>query len=137
MQYKVPQNVQIEDKILPFITLRQLIICMVGGGFTYLIYLVLETQTPPIWIPPVLILGLLTLAIAFLKIRDIPFVKFIFLFIERYLNETKRIWIKSAGDQISLTPTKLKKTELSKNPKTKTSIDDLDKISKMVDQGKI
>jgi hypothetical protein len=136
VQYKVPQNVQLEDKILPFVTLRQLIVCMVGGGFTYLIYLALETQSPPIWVPPVFVLGGLTLAIAFLKIRDIPFVQFMLLVIERYLNETKRVWIKSAGDQIPTTPTKNKKVEPPKNSKTKTSSDDIDKISKMVDQNK-
>ena len=98
MQFKVPQNVQIEDKILPFMTLKQLIICGVGGGFTYLIYLLLEQQTPEVWIPPVLVLGLLTLAVSFLKIRDIPFVEYMLLLIERYLNATKRSWTKSAGE---------------------------------------
>lgn len=31
MQYKIPQNVQIEDKIVGPLTLKQLIICGVGG----------------------------------------------------------------------------------------------------------
>jgi len=118
-------------------TLRQLIVCMVGGGLTYLIYLVLETQSSQIWIPPVFVFGGLTVAIAFLKIRGIPFIQFMLLVIERYLNETKRIWIKSAGDKIPIVPTESKKIETPKSPKTKTSIDDLNKISKMVDERKI
>jgi hypothetical protein len=136
MQYKVPQNVQIEDKILPFMTLRQLIICMVGGGFTYLIYLTLEFQPPVIWVPPVGILGLLTVAIAFLKIRDIPFIDFVLLLLERYLNETKRVWMKSSGDTFfaSYSSNKNSNKSLTKKNQKKTSIQDAGQISKMLDQ---
>ena len=140
MQFKVPQNVQIEDKILPFMTLRQLIICGAGGGFTYLIYLTLETQTPAIWTPPVLVFGLLTVAIAFLKIHDAPFIRFILLLLERYLNETKRVWTKSAGDvfpKISSVKSKKAKTDSKKSTSTKkkTSVEDVAKLSKMLDEG--
>ena len=138
MQYKVPQNVQIEDKILPFMTLKQLIICGVGGGFTYMIYLMLEHQTPEIWLPPVLLLGGLTLAVAFLKIHDIRFVKYILLVVERYLTETKRVWVKSAGDVSLSSSQSTKKKEEPKQkekPKPKASIKDVDKLSRMLDQG--
>lgn len=98
MQFKVPQNVQIEDKILPFITLRQLIILGVGGGFAYGIYLLLEQQSTEIWFPPVAILVILTLAVAFVQIRGVPFTKFLLLALERYLIGSKKMWIKSADD---------------------------------------
>ena len=41
MQYKIPQNVRIEDKIVGPLTLKQLIILGVGGGITYAIYVAL------------------------------------------------------------------------------------------------
>ena len=141
MQFKVPQNVYIEDKILPFMTMRQLIISGVGGGFTYMIYLSLEHQSPEIWIPPVVLLGAITVAVAFLKIHDIPFVKYILLVIERYLNETKRTWIKSSGDIFLSSGSPSKKKELKKaeekstKTKEKTTIKDVDKLSKMLDEG--
>lgn len=137
MQFKVPQNVQIEDKILPFMTLRQLIICGIGGGFTYMIYLMLEHQSPEIWLPPVILLGGLTAAIAFLKIHDIPFVKYILLVLERYLIETKRVWVKSAGDVLFPSSSATKKEAPKKNTtktKKKTTIKDVDKITQMLDQ---
>ena len=140
MQFKVPQDVQIEDKILPFMTLRQLMICGVGGGFTYLIYIVLEQQPFAIWMPPVAILGLLTATIAFLKIRGIPFVNFILLLLERYLNETKRVWVKSAGDvflELFASKKKASKKEVAqkKSKQEKVSIKDVDRLSKMLDKG--
>jgi hypothetical protein len=134
MQFKVPQNVQIEDRILPFMTLRQLIICGVGGGFTYLIYLSLEHQNPEIWIPPVMILGALTLAIAFLKIQDIRFTNYLLFVLERYLTEQKRVWQKSAGDLNFLINTNTKKKiHKKKDTKKEVSIKDLDKLTKMID----
>ena len=137
MQFKVPQNVQIEDKILPFMTLRQFVIVGVGGGFTYLIYLILEHQSSQVWIPPVLGLGLLTVAIAFLKIRSISFVSFILLLLERYLNETKRVWAKSAGDIFTqLSPFDKKQsseTRTVKKIKPKVSADEVERLSKMLD----
>ncbi|MBU1090185.1 PrgI family protein [Patescibacteria group bacterium] len=137
MQFKVPQNVQIEDRILPFMTLRQFVIVGVGGGFTYLIYLMLEQQSSQVWMPPVFALGLLTVAVAFLKIRGIPFVSFILLLFERYLNETKRVWVKSAGDVFPQSSAFDKKqsnaTKTAKKTKSKASIDEVEKLSKILD----
>lgn len=137
MQFKVPQNVQIEDKILPFMTLRQLVISGVGGGFTYLVYLLLEHQSPEVWMPPVFLMGALTLAVAFVQIKGIPFVHYILLVLERYLNETKRMWIKSAGD-VFLPPAaapKKKKSLSSARAKKKTTIRDVAELSRTLDHG--
>ena len=91
--------------------------------------------------PPVFALGLLTVAVAFLKIRGIPFVNFILLLLERYLNETERVWVKSAGDvslqsaSFSKNKKQNNKTEATRKTKSKTSIDEVEKLSKMLDVG--
>lgn len=83
MQFKVPQNVQREDTIIGPVTMKQLIICGIGGGLAYAVYVVLaKAYFWEIWLWPVGILVLLTAAIAFLKIHDIPFYKFVLLFLE-------------------------------------------------------
>ena len=97
-------------------TLRQLIICLIGGGFTYLIYLSLEMQPFAIWAPPVIVLGLITVAIAFLKIHGIPFVQFLLLLLERYLNPTKRTWMQAAGEVF---PKKVEPKKKTEKPKKK------------------
>lgn len=139
MQFKVPQNVQIEDKILPFMTLRQLVICGIGGGITYMVYLSLQFQTPEVWIPPVAILGSITLAVSFLQIHGIPFVQYVLLWLESYLNAKKRVWIKSAGDlQFPSTDTTAKqKPKPKQNLKQKLTIKDVEKLSHMLDEGRL
>jgi len=134
MQYKVPQNVQVEDKILPFMTLRQLIICAIGGGFAYVIYLSLELQPTEIWLPPVGLLTVLTLAIAFLKINDIPFIQYILYVIEHYLTENKRSWVKSAGDIFLHEVPQNSTTKKAAEPvKKKMTAADLDRLSGNLD----
>ncbi|MFH0776677.1 MAG: PrgI family protein [Patescibacteria group bacterium] len=138
MQFKVPQNVQIEDKILPFMTLRQLIICGVGGGFTYIIYLSLETQPFAIWAPPVLFLGILTAAIAFLKIQGIQFIQFVLLLVERYLNANKRVWIKSSADifpKMSANFQKAATQKIKTKKRRKYSAEEIAKLTQMLDRG--
>ncbi len=98
MQYKVPQNVQKEDRIVGFLTFKQLIIVIIGGTIAYGIYAVLERQGIPtlIWAVPVAIILLFTAAFAFLKIANLPFHAYLALLIERLLVPSKRVWIKGA-----------------------------------------
>ena len=97
MQFKVPQDVQREDTIIGPITLKQLIILGIGGGITYGIYVSLAvTYFAEIWLPPVLIVGGLTLAFTFLKIHSLPFHRFLMNFIEYHLLAKHRIWIEGA-----------------------------------------
>jgi len=98
LQFKIPQNVQVEDKIVPFLTVRQLIICCVGGGIAYTFYITLSKSFYiEVWGPPTGISLLITAAIAFLKINDIPFTKWFLLLMEFLLVPRKRVWDKSAN----------------------------------------
>lgn len=129
MQFKVPQNVQIEDKVLPFMTMRQLIICFIGGGLAYIVYIGMELQPMEIWLPPVAILVGLTLSIAFVEINGVPFVSFILLVLEQFLNERKRWWIKSAGD-IYLTDTpQIKKVIAKQEARKRLTPEMLERLS--------
>lgn len=98
MQFKVPQDVQREDTIIGPITLKQMGILGVGGGLAYAIYVTLaKTYFIEIWLPPVAIISLLTLAFAFLKIHQQPFHEFIMNLLEYNILPKKRIWIQGAG----------------------------------------
>ena len=142
MQYKIPQNVQIEDKIVGPLTLKQLAILGAGGGISYAIYIALASKyfiTLWIWFvaPP----ALLTLAIAFLKINGIPFLKWIVLLIEYNLNPKKRTFVMGAGDNYKATIFAKKEekvqTDTEKNGKAardKKHIRELGNITKLVDE---
>jgi hypothetical protein len=101
MQFKVPQDVQQADRIVAFLTLPQLIICVIGFAVSYGVYAALNNQGLPmiIWLPPIMVIGGLTLAFAFLKIANLPFHQYLALLIERFITPSKRVWVKG-GDRV-------------------------------------
>lgn len=118
MQFKVPQDVLRSDKIVGFLTMRQLIIVAIGGGIDYSLYIILSKQyLIEIWLIPVVFIGLLTAAFAFFKYHDILFEKFILIFIEYKFRPRNRTWQKMQGDavlSVLSSPIKTGKEESSK-----------------------
>jgi len=97
MQFKIPQDVQRPDTIVGPITFKQLAILLVGGGLTYATFLILEKiYFWYVWIFPVAFLGLLTLAVAFLKIHDMTFTRYMSYLAEFFFKPRERHW--SKGD---------------------------------------
>jgi len=74
MQFKVPQFIDIEDKIFGPFTFRQFAFLIGGGGMIFVIYKVL-----PLWIGIFLILPMagLTVCLVFVKINSKPFVYYL------------------------------------------------------------
>lgn len=98
MQFKVPQDVQRKDTIIWSLTIQQLIICGIGGGIAYAIYIQLsKTYFMEVWLPPVVIISAITLAFAFLTIHNLPFDEFLMHFIEYHILPRKRFWIQGSG----------------------------------------
>ncbi len=105
VQYKVPQNVQREDQVLWFITLRQLIILMIGFGISYWIFTHTNQNTNQdkqsvdavsqmlMWLP-----AALAVAFAFVKIKSIPLFQFLLLLMENtFFRRPRRWWIAGSG----------------------------------------
>lgn len=92
---KIPQNVQIEDRIIGSITLRQLIITIIGCGMSYAIWSNLQKMFGSVsiavsiivWIPAVIFT-----AFAFVKVYDISLLRIVLLMIERSVKPQTRIW---------------------------------------------
>ena len=92
MQFKVPQNIRREDKIVGPLTLKQMIICAIGGTIAYAIYVSLANYYLWItWLPPMLIVILITAAFAFVRPLDLSFTKWILLWAEFALLPKKRL----------------------------------------------
>lgn len=146
MQFKIPQDVQVEDKIVGPLTLKQLIITAVGGGFSYFVYIsTSKLYVIQVWLPATIIPALLTLAIAFLKINDIPFLKFSLLQIERFLKPRKRHFEKGSANlytsclstpQTSRKSAKISKKQEKKAEDIQAQIKDIDKLTQILDQSK-
>lgn len=106
LRYKVPQNVQRADTIIAFITMKQLIIILITGGISYLLFMQLsklyvlsKVELFLICIP--LFIGI---AFAFLKIKGIPLFKFCLLMIEQSLFlPPRRFWQPNSHTFVSMT----------------------------------
>lgn len=111
MQFKIPQDVLRPDKIVGFLTLRQLIIVAMGGGIAYSLYLVLSREyLVEIWLPPVLFISFITAAFAFVRFHDIVFEKLILIFIEYKFKPRARTWQKMKGDRVASVLSPLRKS---------------------------
>jgi len=138
MQFKVPQNVQMADKIVGPLTLKQLGILGGGGGFAYVIYVILgKTYYWEIWVPPVAIVVIITVLFAFIKIHNVSFSKFLILLIEHLLIPRRRMWNKGSAEVYEI-PQATKKTTVKKAKKAprekgqiKNSLEKLEEASKI------
>lgn len=139
MQAKVPQNVQMEDKIVGPLTLKHMIILGTGGGLAYLVYTILaKSFFWEVWLPPVAIITIITLLIAFVKIHNVSFGKFSILFMEHLLIPRERIWMKASGEVfganlIQPKESLRKKKSTDKSEKAAETMKNLDDITKVLD----
>lgn len=138
MQFKVPQDVQRADTIVGPLTWKQLIMLGAGGGICYAIYVSLaKTYYMEIWLPPIVIVGALTLALAFLKIHGLDFEKFALCFIEYHFLPKKRIWQKGQAESFMIYLQRRSEEKKTKKPVSGAQIQEKKKtikeLSKILD----
>jgi len=91
MNFKIPQDLEIEDKIVGPLTMKGLIIAFVGGGIAYWAYMNLDDQTWPAIALPVIVI---TIAIIFVRIKNMTFLTWLYSLILLFLKPQKRVWRK-------------------------------------------
>ena len=141
MQFKIPQNVQIEDKIVGPLTFKQLITLGVGGGFAYLLYLNLADQYfAEVWLPPIVIIVLITLAFTFVRPLGVSFIHYALLLVEFWFKPRKRMWSKGGGDvyisvftNMSSKKSKVEKKAEKKHSRDQSKLKDLNELSSLLD----
>lgn len=127
MQYKVPQNIDIEDQVIGPLTLKQFIYLMVGFGILF----VLKSSVPSgLFLPIALLVGGFFLALAFYKPGDRPFEVYLSSVVFALTKPRRRIWKK-------LPPTHKKdivekKEELEMK---KVTAEDLERLAFIIDSG--
>lgn len=90
-QYKVPQNIDMQDKIFGPLTLFQFLYLLTGGMFAYALLKISLYLFIAFGIP----VGVLALAFAFVKVQDQPFSKFLGSLI--HYNLTPKTWVWHKG----------------------------------------
>ncbi len=133
---KIPQNVYVEDRIVGPVTLRQLIILLLSGGFSYAIWTAAKNQmgaaSVPItilcWIP-----FLIGIVFSFVRIQGIGLMRFILLMMEKLQKPALRQWSPRRGITINfqfVRPENEKKQTVVQPHREK-----LEELSAMLDRG--
>ncbi|MFH0770386.1 MAG: PrgI family protein [Candidatus Peregrinibacteria bacterium] len=135
---KIPQNVQVEDRIIGQISLRQIILCMIGGGISFAVWntaksmgYVSLTATIICWIPLYIIA-----AFAFVKFQGLSLLKIVLLFIEQMQKPPVRMFAPREGVAIHIRY--FYQTQQEKDlPKAQThvEVEKLKKLSSLLDEG--
>lgn len=94
MQFKVPQNIDMQDRILGPLTLFQLLYLLIGFLVAYGL---LRSGSLIGFIFIGIPVGVLTLALAFIKINDQPFSRFVGASIMFMLKPKMRLWHKGGA----------------------------------------
>ncbi len=92
MRYQVPQFIEIEDKIIGPLTIKQFVYLVGGAGMAFIVYTYVYLYIALIIIAAIIPLSL---ALAFYKVNNKPFIDFLesaFLF---YTKQNLYIWKKS------------------------------------------
>lgn len=89
MQFKVPQFIDVEDKLFGPFTFRQFAYLIGGAGIIYVLYKLL-----PIWLSIFLILpiGALTFMLVFYKINEKPFIFYLQAGVSYLISSKLYIW---------------------------------------------
>lgn len=94
LQYKIPQNVGIEDRIVGPLTLRQLIILAIGAGVSYVLFLIAGKayELNLVEYGVIALPALFSAAAALIRINDLSFSKFVLLTLEYNIKPKSRRW---------------------------------------------
>ncbi len=130
---KIPQNVQIEDRVIGPISLRQIILMLIGGGISYMIFSVVSQTGTTSLVPKVLswIPLFITVLFAFIKVHDVSLLRMCLLMVERSIKSPTRVYGPRKGINIvniKLLGGKRKKDKIDVKP-----ISELDALTKALD----
>lgn len=133
----MPQNIDMEDKIIGPLTLLQFVYLIAGG---VIIYILLNTvNTTIFWILAIPI-GFLSIALAFIKIQDQPFSRFLGATVLYFVRPQRRVWQKETIlETVPYPQSKAKKPEkAAEAPRKAVEKSELEKLSYILDtRGKV
>lgn len=131
MQFQVPQNIDLEDKIIGPLTLIQFLYLLAGGLIDYLLLMFIGMRFI-FWVLAIPI-GLFALALTFLKIQDQPLAHFVKAGLIYLTRPRIRHWQREgfAETVVHAKPKKIQEVVLA--PKKKIEKSELEKLAQMLD----
>jgi len=133
-QFVVPQFIDVEDKVIGPITVRQFIIMLVGGGLIFIAYKLADFA---LFLLEFVLIAAVTFIIAFIKINGRPIHYFLLNVIQTSKRPKLRIWQKMFSNAEIRSYTKLKVVSLPPQIRTKNKVraSRLAELSLIVDTG--
>lgn len=105
MQYKVPQNIDMADRIVGPLTLVQFLYLLVGGIIIYFLFNTIAPVNLTGFVALAIPIAFVCFALAFLKIQDQPFPRFVRAFFIYVGKPKMRVWHKEGHDaSLVITP---------------------------------
>jgi len=94
VEAKVPQRIDMEDRLVGPLTLQQFLYLLFGGLIIYLVnnWTSGSVLRPLILYPVVLIIAPISLALAFVKVQERPFIYFLASFYKYLTRPKRRVW---------------------------------------------
>lgn len=140
---KIPQNVYIEDRIVGPLTLKQVLICALGGGFSYAMFASISKTYGSIALPLQLLVWLpaaISAIFAFVRINDLSMMRLCLLLLERINKPATRTWTPRRGIIINVRTfhTVKEDKEAPHGPAAEKKIEKFEELSTVLDrQGQI
>ncbi|MCX6813003.1 MAG: PrgI family protein [Candidatus Azambacteria bacterium] len=134
-QYQVPQFIELEDRIIGPLTLKQFLYLAFAGALLFVFWFLFAFY---IWIIVVLPIIALAAAFAFLKINDRPFVHFFLAFIKYFTKPKLYIFSGTTGKQVPappLKPSSVPQSEALESEKKKITLSKLKELALSLDTG--
>ena len=104
MKFQVPQFIEVESKIFGPFTFKQFIYLAGGAGMSFLVFSILPFFLAVIVVAPI---AALTLALAFYKVNNRPFIKIMESFFKYTIADKLYIW-KKEEKKVSCTQHKMR-----------------------------
>lgn len=136
---KIPQNVYIEDRIVGPLTLKQVIICAIGGGFSYAMFASISKAYGTIALPIQILVWIpaaVSVIFAFVRINDLSMMRLCLLLLERMNKPSTRTWTPRRGIIINVRTfhTVAEDKTARKGPVIEKQVHRIDELSSVLDQ---
>lgn len=132
MQFKVPQNIDMQDRILGPLTMIQFVYAVVGFGTCYAIYMSLPRPASYFLIAPI---ALFVVCLDFVKVNERPFLDFFISAIEYAATPKRRFWHQSLGSNLNIEIYHVEKSNEQKIQHKNISQSQIDILAKKSDSG--
>ena len=124
MQFQVPQFIDIEDKIIGPLTIKQFLYLLVAGVIIFILYNILNLLATIILAIPVIGIAC---ALAFVKVHNQPFINTLGNFFKFIRKPDFYVWKKPVGKTPEITPEIIKKSPANTKikPEAKENLQDV------------